>query len=117
MSNTETDAKLVPKRARGARKAPDAGGPRIIFHRGSLQIARRSLSAQAQAVRKLAREIGHEFNAAINAILRTKGRVIVSGLGKSGLVGQKISATFSSTGTASFFLHPVEAFQERARAC
>lgn len=108
MSRKKTEPNPSPRKARGARKSDT--GPRTSLRRGSLQTARRSLSAQAQAVRKLAREIGREFNAAINAILQTKGRVVVCGLGKSGLVGQKISATFSSTGTASFFLHPVEAF-------
>jgi len=83
---------------------------RPIHYRGSLQTARQSLSAQAKAIRNLAKSLGAEFNEVIKLILEADGRVIVSGLGKSGHVGQKMSATFASTGTPSFFLHPVEAF-------
>ncbi len=53
--------------------------------------------------------ISDEFNKAVNLILETKGHVVVSGMGKSGHVGRKISATLASTGTPSFFLHPAEA--------
>jgi len=53
--------------------------------------------------------ISEEFNKAVNLILETKGHVVVSGMGKSGHVGRKISATLASTGTPSFFLHPAEA--------
>jgi len=53
--------------------------------------------------------IGSQFEDAVQMILRAKGRVIITGMGKSGLVGRKISATLSSTGTPSFFLHPAEA--------
>ena len=53
--------------------------------------------------------ISEEFNKAVNLILETRGHVVVSGMGKSGHVGRKISATLASTGTPSFFLHPAEA--------
>ena len=53
--------------------------------------------------------ISDEFNKTVNLILETKGHVVVSGMGKSGHVGRKISATLASTGTPSFFLHPAEA--------
>ncbi len=61
------------------------------------------------AVAALAPRIGLGFQRAVRTILATRGRVIVTGMGKSGLVGQKIAATLTSTGTPAFFLHPVEA--------
>lgn len=70
--------------------------------------ARGVLDAEARAVQRIA--IDESFGRAVNVILDAeRGNVVVSGLGKSGLVGQKLSATFSSTGTPSHFLHPVEA--------
>ena len=76
----------------------------------SLDIAKESLTEQARALIKMAEELGGEFEKAVQLILNTRGRVVVCGMGKSGLVGQKITATFASTGTPSFFLHPAEAF-------
>ncbi len=73
-------------------------------------IAVESLIAQSDALKSLAGRLGPEFDAAVAMILRCKGRVIICGMGKSGLVGKKIAATFASTGTPSFFLHPAEAF-------
>jgi len=64
---------------------------------------------EAAMVAALADRLGDAFNKAVAAILDCKGRVIVTGLGKSGLVGRKIAATFNSTGISSFFLHPSEA--------
>lgn len=75
-----------------------------------LRIARRSLIAQAWAVRAVAKRIGGEFNQAVELILSCRGRVVVSGIGKSGLVARKIAATLASTGTPAFFLHPGDAF-------
>ena len=76
----------------------------------SLDIAKESLTEQARALIKMAEDLGGEFEKAVQLILNTQGRVVVCGMGKSGLVGQKITATFASTGTPSFFLHPAEAF-------
>ncbi len=73
------------------------------------QQARRVLEIEAEAVRSLAGDLDAGFDAAVDAIKGTSGRVVVTGIGKSGIVGQKIAATFASTGTASFFLHPTEA--------
>jgi len=70
--------------------------------------AKRVLLTEADAVRALAERLGKEFVSAIEILKNCKGKVVVTGLGKSGLVGQKISATFASTGTPSFFLHPAE---------
>lgn len=72
--------------------------------------AKHTLTTQAQALERLAQRINSQFSAAINLILATEGRTIICGMGKSGLIGAKIAATFASTGTPSFFLHPGEAF-------
>ncbi|MCV2403901.1 KpsF/GutQ family sugar-phosphate isomerase [Marinomonas sp. C2222] len=72
--------------------------------------ARRTLSTQAQALANLSNRITEEFPKAVNMMLACKGRVIICGMGKSGLIGKKIAATLASTGTPSFFLHPGEAF-------
>lgn len=67
------------------------------------------LKIEAQGILDLVDRIGPQFEDAVQIILKAKGRVIVTGMGKSGLVGRKISATLSSTGTPSLFLHPAEA--------
>jgi arabinose-5-phosphate isomerase len=63
---------------------------------------------EAEAVRRLAEKIDESFVQAVEAILKCKGKVIVTGMGKSGLVGRKLVATFNSTGTPAMFLHPAE---------
>jgi len=73
------------------------------------RIGRDVILREANAVGALADRLDHRFDAAVELLLKAKGRVIVTGMGKSGLIGQKIAATFSSTGTPAFFLHPVEA--------
>lgn len=67
------------------------------------------LKIEAQGILDLVDRIGPEIEEAAQMILKAKGRVIITGMGKSGLVGRKISSTLSSTGTPSFFLHPAEA--------
>ena len=67
------------------------------------------LKIEAQGIMDLVDRVGPEFEEAVRMILRSKGRVILTGMGKSGLVGRKISATLNSTGTPSFFMHPAEA--------
>ena len=69
-----------------------------------------TLKIETEASERLSARIDDEFEAAARAILDCKGRVIVSGIGKSGHVGQKIAASLASTGTPSFFMHPAEAF-------
>jgi len=71
--------------------------------------AREVLNIEAQAILDLVDRIGPEFERAARMILEAKGRVILTGMGKSGLVARKISATLNSTGTPSLFLHPAEA--------
>ena len=67
------------------------------------------LKIEAQAILDLIERISPAFEAVVEMILNSKGRVILTGMGKSGLVGRKISATLNSTGTPSLFLHPAEA--------
>ena len=67
------------------------------------------LKIEAEAILGLMDRIGPEFEIAVQMILKSKGRVILTGMGKSGLVGRKIASTLNSTGTSSFFLHPAEA--------
>jgi len=67
------------------------------------------LELEAQSILNLTRKIGVDFDQMVNEICNTSGRVIISGIGKSGLIGRKIVATLSSTGTNAMFLHPVEA--------
>ncbi|CDZ78700.1 Arabinose 5-phosphate isomerase KdsD [Legionella massiliensis] len=67
------------------------------------------IETEAQAVFKLTQRIDHRFETACELLLACKGRVVVTGMGKSGHIGSKIAATFSSTGTPSFFMHPGEA--------
>jgi arabinose-5-phosphate isomerase len=75
----------------------------------SLDTARRVLRIEAQAIHDVLARLDSSFARAVDLLFACKGRVVVTGMGKSGLVGRKISATFSSTGTPSFFLHPAEA--------
>ncbi len=71
---------------------------------------REILKIEAAAVLSLADRLGPEFDEAIAAVVACKGHLVVTGMGKAGLVAQKISATFASTGTPSIFLHPAEAY-------
>jgi arabinose-5-phosphate isomerase len=75
----------------------------------SLETARRVLKIEAQAIQDVLARLDASFEKAVEILFACKGRVVVSGMGKSGLIGRKISATLSSTGTPSFFLHPAEA--------
>ena len=71
--------------------------------------AKKVIRIEAEALQALADSIDGEFERAVRMILASKGRVIVTGMGKSGLIGQKIASTMASTGTPAFFLHPAEA--------
>lgn len=75
----------------------------------SLETARRVLETEAEAIRSLIPRLGPDFDRALDTLLQCAGRIVVSGMGKSGLIGQKISATLASTGSPSLFLHPAEA--------
>ncbi len=72
-------------------------------------IAQETLEIEAQTLLQASQKIRDEFDKAVEIILGCKGKLVVSGVGKSGLIGAKMAATFASTGTPSFFLHPTEA--------
>ena len=74
-----------------------------------LDIARKVVRTEAKAVAALEKRLGPEFEEAVKTLAACKGKVVVSGVGKSGLIGQKIAATFTSTGTPAIFLHPADA--------
>ena len=71
-------------------------------------LAKEVLTIEANSILRLKNNIGEEFDKAVEYLYNCKGRVIVTGMGKSGLIGRKIAATLSSTGTPSYFLHPAE---------
>jgi len=73
-----------------------------------IEQARQVLAVEAAAIENLIPRINGQFTAAVKMILECKGRVIVTGMGKSGIIGKKIAATLASTGTPAFFLHPAE---------
>jgi len=75
----------------------------------SLETGRRVLRIEAQALQDVMARLDGAFERAVDLLFACKGRVAVTGMGKSGIVARKISATLSSTGTPSFFLHPAEA--------
>jgi arabinose-5-phosphate isomerase len=75
----------------------------------SLETARRVLRIEAQAIQDVMARLDGDFETAVDLLFACTGRVVATGMGKSGLVARKISPTFSSTGTPSFFLHPAEA--------
>lgn len=74
----------------------------------AIEEARRVINVEAEALAAMADRIDASFERAVDLVLASPGRVIVSGMGKSGLIGQKIASTMASTGTPAFFLHPAE---------
>lgn len=74
-----------------------------------LKRAKQVLTIEARAISLMMRRLGHDFEAAVETIAKCSGRVIVCGMGKTGIIARKIAATFSSTGTPSIFLHSAEA--------
>jgi arabinose-5-phosphate isomerase len=91
LSDTQTDATPT-----GAMRAP-------------LDLARRVLAIEAEAVHALIERLDERFLAAVALILGRRGRVVVSGIGKSGHIARKVASTLSSTGTPAYFIHPAEA--------
>jgi arabinose-5-phosphate isomerase len=80
-----------------------------ISGHSALELARRVLGIEAEAVRALIERIDERFLSALKLIIERRGRVVVSGIGKSGHIARKIASTLSSTGTPAYFLHPAEA--------
>jgi arabinose-5-phosphate isomerase len=75
----------------------------------AIELARRVLRTEANAILGLVDRVGETFERAVQLLYECQGRVIVTGMGKSGIICRKIAATLSSTGTSAFFLHPAEA--------
>ena len=75
----------------------------------SIKRAKQVLQIEAEAIRRLIPRVGQTFEEAVTLLVGCKGRVIVTGMGKAGLIGQKLSATLASTGTPSHWVHPAEA--------
>ena len=73
-------------------------------------IAKEVFEIESNEIAKLSNLLTDDFSNAIHAVINTKGKFIISGMGKSGIIGKKIAATLASTGTPSFFLHPGEAY-------
>lgn len=76
----------------------------------SIEVGRLVFEVQSTALQSTASRLNESFDQAVKMILETSGRVIVSGMGKSGIIGNKIAATLASTGTPSFSVHPAEAY-------
>lgn len=74
-----------------------------------LTLGREVLSDEMNGIAAVSDRLGEEFDRALTVLAACKGRLVITGIGKSGLVGRKLAATFSSTGTAAFFMHPTEA--------
>lgn len=99
-SRTISGAAPSPARTRAVQRPPQDA---------SIQEGRRVLEIEARAVQDLTARLDERFAQAVDLLYRCRGKVVISGMGKSGLIGQKIAATMASTGTPSFFLHPAEA--------
>jgi arabinose-5-phosphate isomerase len=89
--------------------AAQAASPRGAVSSAALELARRVLAIEADAVRALIARIDDNFLAAVSLILERRGRVVVSGIGKSGHIARKVASTLASTGTPAYFVHPAEA--------
>lgn len=106
-----TASKTAPGQTGGKEKIRAQGGSKSLANGISspvLKFARRVIELEAAAVSQLAGRLNGQFEEAVELLLKCKGRVIVTGLGKSGIVGRKIAATLSSTGTPALFLHATE---------
>ena len=93
----------------GVRAHPPDAQSRTVDAQRALALARDVLGTEARAILSLATRLGAPFIEAVELMLRCKGRVVVSGIGKSGHVARKLAATLASTGTPAFFVHPAEA--------
>jgi arabinose-5-phosphate isomerase len=110
------NCKPNPARAResicytfGAMKTSESAASRATVAHDALAMARAVLEIEARAVTDLIGKLDQRFAQAVELILSHRGRVVVSGIGKSGHVARKIASTLASTGTPAFFLHPAEA--------
>ena len=94
----------------GATMSTDAAGRPDTWSRPEqLRFGREVIATEAQALSGLAERLSDEFCQAVHLLLECRGSVMVTGMGKAGLIGQKITATLASTGTTAHFVHPAEA--------
>jgi arabinose-5-phosphate isomerase len=100
---------IRPDQLRETPQATDHSTNQAIVQNKTLNLAKEILLLEAREVELLAERLDDNFTAAVACILQCKGRVVVSGMGKSGHIGGKIASTFASTGTPAFFMHPAEA--------
>jgi arabinose-5-phosphate isomerase len=90
-------------------QTPPPLAARVADDGRAVAMGRQVLEIEAAAVAALARRLDGEFSAAVSLILESRGRVVVSGIGKSGHIARKLAATFASTGTPAYFVHAAEA--------
>src|ERR1041385_6846847 len=107
MCGSASGRRSVPKPVRRQSAATSPPAKQLVA-RGKRARGKRVLALEAAAVGRIADPLGPAFARAVEILNDAKGRVIVSGLGKSGLIARKIAATFTSTGTPATFLHPVD---------
>ena len=81
----------------------------MISTQNLLAVAKKSILSQANSIQKLADLLNDDFESAVQYIYKSKGRLVVTGIGKSAIIAQKIVATMNSTGTPALFLHASEA--------
>jgi len=91
------------------KKSSDLGEPPLGEQVQTLALAKDILQLESSEIEALAQRLDHRFSEAVSLILQCKGRVVVTGMGKSGHIGGKIASTLASTGTPAFFMHPAEA--------
>jgi arabinose-5-phosphate isomerase len=89
--------------------ATASGADHATVSRGALELAREVLRIEAAAITALVERLDERFLAAVRLLLKCRGRVVVTGVGKSGQIGRKVASTMASTGTPAFFVHPGEA--------
>jgi len=91
------------------KKSSDLGESQLGDQAQTLALAKEVLQLESSEIEALAQRLDHRFSEAVSLILHCKGRVVVTGMGKSGHIGGKIASTLASTGTPAFFMHPAEA--------
>lgn len=79
------------------------------FHQDTIKLAKNTINEEAEAINKLSSYIDDDFVNAVDSLYISEGRIIVTGIGKSAIIGQKIVATFNSTGTPAIFMHAADA--------
>jgi arabinose-5-phosphate isomerase len=102
------EATTEPRKGHGAGESPSSFEADAVPALPLVEAGRRILQSEADAVAGLAQRLTPTFAEAVEILYRTRGRIIVTGVGKSGIIARKLAATFTSTGTPATFLHPVD---------